>query len=101
MSREIKYIGLDVHKEATVIAVLNANGNLVMESIVETKASSLLQFIHGLRQSVSSGNSFLHAMLSSVRVLGEFFIRVRVDILTANWRCDRPQKYSLVATAPL
>jgi hypothetical protein len=49
MSRDIKYIGMDVHKEATVIAVLNANGNLGMESIVETKAGSLLQFIHGLR----------------------------------------------------
>src|SRR5213594_851398 len=49
MSRDIKYIGMDVHKEATVIAVLNANGNLVMESIVETKAGSLLQFIHGLQ----------------------------------------------------
>ena len=49
MSRDVKYIGMDVHKEATVIAVLNGNGDLVMESIVETKASSLLQFIHGRR----------------------------------------------------
>jgi hypothetical protein len=49
MSRDIKYIGMDVHKEATVIAVLNGSGRLVMESIVETKASSILQFIHGLR----------------------------------------------------
>jgi hypothetical protein len=49
MSREIKYIGMDVHKEAVVIAVLNRSGQLVMESIVETKASSLLQFIHGLQ----------------------------------------------------
>ncbi len=49
MSREIKYIGMDVHKEATVIAVLSGSGKLVMESIVETKASSILQFIHGLR----------------------------------------------------
>jgi hypothetical protein len=32
-----------------VIAVLNGSGKLVMESIVETKASSILQFIHGLR----------------------------------------------------
>ena len=45
----IKYIGMDVHKEATVIAVPNGSGKLVMESIVETKASSILQFIHGLR----------------------------------------------------
>src|ERR1700757_2874599 len=49
MSRDLKYIGMDVHKEAVVIAVLNSSGKLVMESIVETKASSLLQFIHGLR----------------------------------------------------
>jgi hypothetical protein len=49
MSREVKYIGMDVHKEAVGIAVLNSNGKLVMESIVETKASSILQFIHGLR----------------------------------------------------
>jgi hypothetical protein len=49
MSREIKYIGMDVHKEAIVIAVLNGSGKLVMESIVETKASSILQFIQGLR----------------------------------------------------
>jgi hypothetical protein len=46
---------VDVHKKATVIAVLNANGNLVMESIVETKASSLLQFIHGLRVTWEEG----------------------------------------------
>ncbi|HKN35155.1 MAG TPA: hypothetical protein VJX16_18080 [Terriglobales bacterium] len=49
MSRDIKYIGMDVHKEAIVIAVLNGSGKLVMESIVETKANSILQFIHGLR----------------------------------------------------
>jgi hypothetical protein len=36
-------------KEAMVIAVLNGSGKLVMESIVETKASSILQFIHGLQ----------------------------------------------------
>jgi transposase len=49
MSRDLKYIGMDVHKEAIVIAVLNDGGKLVMESIVETKASSILQFIHGLQ----------------------------------------------------
>ena len=40
---------MDVHKEAIVIAVVNSSGKLIMESVVETKASSLLQFIHGLR----------------------------------------------------
>src|SRR5215471_4422530 len=48
MSRDLKYIGMDVHKEAVVIAVLNSNGKLGMESIVETKDSRLLQLIHGL-----------------------------------------------------
>ena len=49
MSCDIKYIGMDWHKEAAVIAVLSGSGKLVMESIVETKASSIVQFIHGLR----------------------------------------------------
>src|SRR5436309_16032443 len=49
MSRDIQYIGMDVHKEAIVIAVLNGSGKLVMETILETKAGSILQFIHGLR----------------------------------------------------
>ncbi len=40
---------MDVHKEAIVIAVLNGSGKLVMETILETKASSVLQFLHGLR----------------------------------------------------
>ena len=46
---DIKYIGMDVHKEAIAIAVVNGEGKLVMESIIETKASTILQFIQGLR----------------------------------------------------
>jgi transposase len=49
MRSDVKYIGLDVHKEAIAIAVLNGSGKLVMESVIETKASSILQFFHGLR----------------------------------------------------
>ena len=49
MSYDVKYIGMDVHKEAIVIAVLNESGKLVMESVIETRASSILQFLHGLR----------------------------------------------------
>ena len=44
-----KYIGMDVHKEATTIAVMNSAGKLVMESIVETKAATIVQFLEGLR----------------------------------------------------
>src|SRR5260221_6316606 len=44
-----QYIGMDVHKESISIAVMNAAGKIVMERVIETKASILLQFIHGLR----------------------------------------------------
>src|SRR5450755_4481840 len=46
---DIKYIGMDVHKEAIAIAVMKGDGKLVMESIIETKASTILQFIQGIR----------------------------------------------------
>ena len=51
MNRNLKYVGMDVDKEAIAIAiaVLNGAGKLVMESIIETKASTILQFIQGLR----------------------------------------------------
>jgi transposase len=49
LSSDVKYIGLDVHQSATTVAVRNSTGKLVMESIVETKASTLLDFLHGLR----------------------------------------------------
>jgi hypothetical protein len=47
-----KYIGMDVHKDAISIAVLNSFGKLVMESIIETKAITILEFVHGLRGSL-------------------------------------------------
>src|SRR5215470_5763374 len=47
-----KYIGMDVHKESISIAVLNVAGKVVMESVIETKASMILQFLDGLRGDV-------------------------------------------------
>src|SRR5260370_3823186 len=44
-----KYIGMDVDKETVKIAVMNSAGKLVVESILETKAATILQFIQGLR----------------------------------------------------
>src|SRR6201981_3899938 len=44
-----KYIGMDVHKESISMAVMNGAGKIVMECIIETKASMILQFIDGLR----------------------------------------------------
>ena len=49
MTSTIKYIGMDVHKESISIAVRNSAGKVVMECVIETKASMILQFIDGLR----------------------------------------------------
>ena len=43
-----KYIGMDVHKENISIAVRTAAGKIVMECVIETKASTILQSIDGL-----------------------------------------------------
>src|ERR1700686_1959067 len=47
-----KYIGLDVHQATISVAVMDSQGKVVMESIVETKASTLLEFFAGLRGSL-------------------------------------------------
>ena len=44
----VKYIGMDVHTESISIAVRNGAGKIVMECVIETKASMILQFIDGL-----------------------------------------------------
>jgi transposase len=48
----LKYIGMDVHKDTIVIAVLNAQGKRVMESIIETKAQAVRDFVQGVRGTV-------------------------------------------------
>src|SRR5262252_5650067 len=47
-----KYIGLDVHQATISVAVMDSLGKVVMESILETKASTLLEFFAGLRGSL-------------------------------------------------
>jgi len=48
-----KYIGLDVHQATISVAVVDSTGKLVMESILETKAATILQFFAGLRGTLS------------------------------------------------
>ncbi len=45
----IKYVGLDVHRDTISVAVLNADGKLVMQSVIATRASTILEFLQGLR----------------------------------------------------
>src|SRR5205814_1323736 len=47
-----KYIGMDVHQATISVAVRDAAGKLVMESIVETKAATILQLIQGIHGSL-------------------------------------------------
>ena len=48
------YVGLDVHKASICVAVINDAGKLVMESVVETSAATVLDFLKGLRGRVGS-----------------------------------------------
>ena len=48
-----KYIGLDVHQATISVAVMDSQGKLIMESILETKASTILEFLAGLRGTLS------------------------------------------------
>ena len=44
-----KYIGMDVHQASISIAVRDASGKLVIESLIETKAATILEFLQGLK----------------------------------------------------
>ena len=48
-----KYIGMDVHQATISVAIMDSKGKLMMECILETKATTLLEFIGGLHGSLS------------------------------------------------
>jgi hypothetical protein len=52
MSQE-KYIGMDVHQATISVAVLDPRGKLIMESILEMKAATILELLQGLHGSLS------------------------------------------------
>jgi hypothetical protein len=49
---DAKYIAMDVHTATISAAVRDSSGNLVMEATLETKAETILEFVHGLRGSL-------------------------------------------------
>src|SRR5437016_14208503 len=51
MSQE-KYIGVDVHQATISAAVMDAHGKLIMECLLETKAS-IVEFLQGLQGTLS------------------------------------------------
>jgi transposase len=68
---EDKYIGLDVHQTSVSVAVLNREGKLTMECVLETKASTIVEFIQGVRGSLAvtfeegTCAAWLHDLLQS------------------------------------
>jgi transposase len=48
----IKYVGLDVHQSTISIAVLNAEGKLVMQSVIATHSRTIVEFPEGLRGTI-------------------------------------------------
>ena len=49
---QAKYIGMDVHQATISVAVMDSAGKLILESLLETKAATILQFLGGLRGSL-------------------------------------------------
>src|SRR5580692_3303528 len=52
MSQE-KYIGMDVHQATISVAVMDAQGKLLMECVLKTEASTIVEFIQGLQGTLS------------------------------------------------
>ena len=48
MSQE-KYIGMDVHQATISAAVMDAQGKLIMECLLETKAATMVEFVEDCR----------------------------------------------------
>ena len=48
-TNQMKYIGMDVHKAMTVIAVLDNGGRPLAEAVIETKGSTILDFFKSQR----------------------------------------------------
>jgi transposase len=45
----VKYVGLDVHQSTVSVAVLNGEGKLIMQSVIATKATAVMDLLKGLR----------------------------------------------------
>ena len=80
---------MDVHKEATAVAVMNAAGKLIMESVVETKAATIVQFLEGLRDDlyVTFGEGTWAAWLYDL--LQPHVTKVVVCAIRARMLCSR------------
>ncbi len=47
--KQDKYIGMDVHQATTVVAVMDAGGKIVLETVVPTEGAALIRFLQSLQ----------------------------------------------------
>jgi hypothetical protein len=72
MSQE-KCIDMDVHQATISAARMDADGKLIMESLLETKAAMIVEFIRGLHRTLSltfeegTSGAWLHDLLKTRR----------------------------------
>jgi hypothetical protein len=45
----VNYVGLDVHESTISVAVRDGEGKLLMESVIATKATAMVDLLKGLR----------------------------------------------------
>src|SRR5436309_9364124 len=43
-----QYMGMDVHQATTVVVVLDADGKVILETIVETQAAGIIRLVESL-----------------------------------------------------
>lgn len=46
---KLKYVGLDVHQASISVAVLEESGKLMMQSVIATRATAIVELLDGLR----------------------------------------------------
>ncbi len=51
--KQEKYIGMDVHQATVSVAVMDTQGKLIMECLLETKAATIVEFVGGLQGTLS------------------------------------------------
>ena len=76
---------MDVHQASIVVAVMNAAGKLMMESAIETKAATILEFIKGLRGTPS----MVFEEVSSAAWLYDL-LKSHVERVTESMRASSP-----------
>lgn len=84
MSRD-KYVGMDVHQASTTVVVHDERGKCVMESVIETKAETIRDFLRG----VSGG---VHVALEEGTQAGWLYEIVRplvVEVIVCDPRANK------------